>query len=252
MEKTAIVLAGGLGTRLRSVVQDRPKPMALVNNKPFLAHQLDYWIAEGIEKFILSVGYKHDVIIDFFGHEYKGVSIDYSIETKPMGTGGGLLLAIEKSGINTPFLLLNGDTYFKVNLDSLISFSEQNQADLTFSLFPTTDLDRYMGIDVSAEGQVVALKSQNISKSNRLASGGVYWINNLAFLQKAHKDLNEPSSFEDDILPTMLSSRQKLFGFICDETFIDIGLPDDYYRSESILSEQNQSSYETSIEQSGS
>ena len=90
---TAIVLAGGLGTRLRTVVPDWPKPMAPVAGKPFLTYLLDYWIGQGIDHFVLSVGYRHEAIIDYFGDSYHGVLIDYVIETEPLGTGGALRMA---------------------------------------------------------------------------------------------------------------------------------------------------------------
>lgn len=241
MEKTAIILAGGLGTRLRTVVQDRPKPMALVHNRPFLAHQLDYWIAEGIERFILSVGYKHEMITDFFGDKYNNAQIEYVIEDSPMGTGGGLLLALNKAVIDGPFLLLNGDTYFPVALEKLITFSENKAADLTFSLFQTTDKNRYMGININDNGQVVALKNVNNDSIKQLASGGVYWVRNTLALKKQFTSLSNPLSLEDDILPKMQENGDKLFGLRCDNNFIDIGLPDDYFRSESILSIKSKS-----------
>ena len=108
--RTAIILAGGLGARLNNTVPNLPKPMAPINNRPFLEHQMDYWIGQGINRFILSVGYLKDLIIDHFGDKYKKASIEYAIEHKPLGTGGGLLLAAKN--ITEPFLVLNGDTFF--------------------------------------------------------------------------------------------------------------------------------------------
>ena len=126
---TAIILAGGLGTRLRSAVTDLPKPMAPIGGRPFLEYQLDYWIAQGISRFVLSVGYQHEVIIDHFGTSYEGIELNFVIEETPLGTGGGLLLAAEKVGNDTPFLLLNGDTYFSVDLKTLTDFSQEKDAD---------------------------------------------------------------------------------------------------------------------------
>ena len=115
MVKTAIILAGGLGTRLREAVPNLPKPMVPIHNRPFLEHQMDYWIEQGITRFILSVGYLKDIIISHFGNSYKSVSIDYAIETSPLGTGGALLLAAKN--LNETFLVLNGDTFIEVSLD---------------------------------------------------------------------------------------------------------------------------------------
>src|SRR3989344_9594340 len=112
----AIILAGGLGTRLQSVVKDLPKPMADVNGRPFLAYLMDYWIKQGVKRFILSVGYKSEIIRDYFGDEYNGVSVAYSIEKKPLGTGGGLLLALKQLNSRGDFFGFNGGTFFKKKL----------------------------------------------------------------------------------------------------------------------------------------
>ena len=96
MVTTAIILAGGLGTRLRETVPNLPKPMVPIHNRPFLEHQMDYWIEQGITQFILSVGYLKDIIINHFGNSYKGVSIDYAIDTSPLGTGGEFFCLLQK------------------------------------------------------------------------------------------------------------------------------------------------------------
>ena len=106
---TAIILAGGKGTRLRSAVPDLPKPMAPVRGRPFLAHQMDYWIDQGITRFVLSVGYKKELIMDHFGPSYNEANIDYAIEENPLGTGGGLMLAAQD--ICEPALVLKQYSY---------------------------------------------------------------------------------------------------------------------------------------------
>jgi len=231
--KTAVILAGGLGTRLRAVVHDVPKPMAPIHGRPFLAHQLDYWIAQGIERFVLSVGYKHDLIRNFFGSVYQGVPLEYVIEQTPMGTGGGFLLALKHLGTDAPFLLLNGDTYFDVDLTKLIAFSADHQADWVFSLFRTQDTDRYLGMDVAKDGQIRSFKSR--AGSVALANGGVYWINPRAIPTSCFEQWAGPVSLEQDIFPAALAAGNRFFGFEHSGTFIDIGLPDDYHRSALII-----------------
>ena len=113
---SAVILAGGLGTRLRSVVPYLPKPMAPINGRPFLEHQMRYWSTQGIDHFVLSVGYRYQTIIDYFGAQVEGASLDYVIEESPLGTGGGLVLASKKVSQQENFLLLNGDTYFEIEL----------------------------------------------------------------------------------------------------------------------------------------
>jgi D-glycero-alpha-D-manno-heptose 1-phosphate guanylyltransferase len=230
---TAIILAGGLGTRLRAVVSDVPKPMAPICGQPFLAYQLDYWIGQGVTRFIISVGYKHELIVDFFGSSYKGVKLDYVVEPTPLGTGGGLLLALEKLDSTASFLLLNGDTYFAVDLQRLIQFSTINDVDWCFSLFSTNDQVRYLGMDISSQGQITRLNVKS-SKSDCWANGGVYWVRQRA-LSIYQSALSNKLSLENDILPAALSSGQRLFGVQFLDAFIDIGVPEDYYRSADIL-----------------
>lgn len=226
---SAIILAGGLGTRLRSVVPDLPKPMALIGGRPFLEYQLDYWIAQGVSRFVLSVGYRHEVIVDYFGNSHKGAELDYVIEQTPMGTGGGLLLAAEKIDSAAPFLLLNGDTYFAVDLKALTEFSQANDADWCFSLFRTSEEGRYMGLNVSPQGQISSLKS-GTGHLGRLANGGAYWVHPRALFGGKFSS-GDKVSLEDDVLPTAMASGQRLFGIEFPGTFIDIGLPDDYHRA---------------------
>ena len=230
---SAIILAGGLGTRLRSAVPDLPKPMAPIGARPFLEHQLDYWIAQGVNNFVLSVGYRHEVIVDYFGHSHKGAKLDYAVEKTPLGTGGGLLLAAEKIGDNVPFLLLNGDTYFAVDLKTLIAFSREKNADWGFSLFRTSEEGRYMGMEVSPQGQITSLKSGS-GQPGRLANGGAYWIRSRALLGGKFS-LGDRFSLEEDFFPAALASGQRLFGIEFPGTFIDIGVPDDYRRAPALL-----------------
>lgn len=230
---SAVILAGGLGTRLRSAVPDLPKPMAPISGRPFLEHQLDYWIKQGVSHFVLSVGYRHEVIVDHFGDRYKGAELDYVIEETPLGTGGGLLLAAEKVGKDDPFLLLNGDTYFAVDLKALIAFSSANDADWCFSLFRTHEEGRYMGMDISPQGQIISLKS-GMGRQDRLANGGVYWVSPRALISETFSP-SDKVSLEDDIFPAAIAVGQRLMGIEFSGTFIDIGVPDDYHRAPALL-----------------
>jgi D-glycero-alpha-D-manno-heptose 1-phosphate guanylyltransferase len=230
---SAVILAGGLGTRLRSTVPDLPKPMAPISGRPFLEHQIDYWIKQGVSHFVLSVGYRHELIVDHFGNSYKGAELDYVIEKTPLGTGGGLLLAAEKVNKNEPFLLLNGDTYFAVDLRILMEFSLANSADWCFSLFRTHEEGRYMGMDISPQGQITSLKS-GAGRPVRLANGGVYWVSPDALVNERFSP-GDKVSLEDDIFPVVMASGQRLLGIELSNIFIDIGVPDDYHRAATLL-----------------
>ena len=232
---TAVILAGGLGTRLRSAVPELPKPMAPIKGRPFLEHQLDYWIKQGVSRFVLSVGYRHEVVIDHFGNRYKDAELDYVIEKTPLGTGGGFLLAAERINKNEAFLLLNGDTYFAVDLNALIEFARTTHASWCFSLFRTNEEGRYMGMDVTPQGQITSLKS-GTGQPGRLANGGVYWVSPGA-VPDGKFSAGDKVSLEDDIFPAAMASGQRLFGVEFPGTFIDIGVPDDYCRASALLTQ---------------
>lgn len=231
---TALVLAGGLGTRLRSAVPDLPKPMAQVAGRPFLEHLLDYWIAQGISRIVLSVGYRREAIATHFGTRYKGVPVDYSIEEEPLGTGGGFMTALGHLADERSFLLLNGDTYFSVSLPALMRFADEQQSDWCFSLFPTTDTERYLGMTLDETSRIQNLGSK-ASRVEALANGGAYWVS-MENLHKLGFSAGQKCSLEADILPTALQAGMRLFGLPCPGTFIDIGIPHDYQRAQGLLS----------------
>lgn len=229
---SAVILAGGLGTRLRSAVPDLPKPMAPISGRPFLEYQLDYWISQGVSRFVLSVGYRHEAIAEHFGSRYKGVQIEYAVEERPLGTGGGFLAAAEKLSRQEPFLLLNGDTYFGVDWNVLHAYAMEHDADWCLSLFRTSEKGRYMGIEVSPEGQITSLKS-GVEQGSRLANGGVYWVHPRVL--SGAPSLGEKMSLEDDLFPNAFAAGRRLFGLEFKGTFIDIGVPEDYHRASTLL-----------------
>jgi len=228
---TAIILAGGMGTRLRSALPDLPKPMAPVSGRPFLEYQMDYWIDQGVSRFVVSVGYMKEVIMEHFGLSYRATPLTYVIEMEPLGTGGGLLLAAQ--GLNEPFLVLNGDTFFEVNLTELQKFHAEHSSEWTFSLFQTNEVGRFKGIKVTADGEVVSLKS-GTGEPVRLANGGVYLVSPTVLAKTKFVPGNK-LSLEDDLLPAFVAQGCKLYGLECSGSFIDIGVPRDYFRAAEVL-----------------
>lgn len=233
MVTSALILAGGLGTRLRSVVPDLPKPMAPILGRPFLAHQIDYWMAQGIAHFVLSVGYRHEAISDYFGANYRGARIDYVIEQTPLGTGGGFLLAAATLERDAPFLLLNGDTYFAVDLARLSDFAAAHDSDWCFCLFRAEEAGRYMGMGIGADGAITALQS-GTGQPGRLANGGVYLVNPRHLFDGPFA-AGDKFSLEDDFFAAAQAAGQRFHGVGFDGAFIDIGVPHDYQRAASIL-----------------
>ena len=229
---TAIILAGGLGTRLRSEVPDLPKPMAPVSGRPFLEHQVDFWIGQGVRHFILSVGYRHEAISGHFGEGYRSARITYAVEETPLGTGGGLLLAASQLADARSCLVLNGDTFFDISLPAFERFHEQRQAAWSFALFRAQEPGRYMGMEVAADGRIRSLQS-GTGTPGRLANGGVYLIDP-RFLHNLEFTPGARCSLEDDLLPR-LTAGGTVFGMEFAGNFIDIGVPEDYRRCAQLL-----------------
>ena len=228
---TAVILAGGLGTRLRGVVSDVPKPMAPVRGRPFLEHQMDFWLGQGVRRFVLAVSYKHEAITGHFGARYREAELTYVVEETPLGTGGGLLLAAR--GLSETFLVLNGDTFFDVDLPALTEFHRARASSWTFALFRSAETGRYMGMDVDAHGRVTALKSASATPG-KTVNGGVYLAEPAALAASGYQ-AGQRASLEDDLFPGMMAAGCTLYGKVFDAPFIDIGIPDDYFRAATVL-----------------
>lgn len=230
----AIVLAGGLGSRLKPVVSDVPKPMAPINDRPFLEYLLDYWIGQGIRRFILSVGYKHDIIKDHFGARYQIADIAYAVEESPRGTGGGLLLAIERLCESDTFMIVNGDTFFEVPLAPMQQQHQDYKAAVTIALREVESNNRYASVEIDKTGKITAFDNRARTSTRALINGGVYLAEKSAFTAMALKP-EESVSLENELYPRMLAAGQKMYGFASRGRFIDIGIPDDYQRAAFLL-----------------
>ncbi|MGC8791616.1 MAG: nucleotidyltransferase family protein [Desulfurella sp.] len=223
MIKKAVILAGGLGTRLRSAIGDLPKPMADISGKPFLEYLLDYLIENKITKTILSVGYKSQIIINHFGKKYKSIDIEYSVEDEPLGTGGAIKKALSALEDDKEFFILNGDTFFDVALSKLLEFHIQKNALLTIALKQMTNCKRYGSVLLDSSNRIIGFKEKG-SISDSLINGGIYIINKRLF---DLIDLPEKFSFEKDLLE-LYYKKLSFYGKNFNEYFIDIGVPEDY------------------------
>ncbi len=230
----AVILAGGLGTRLRSVLSDVPKPLAPINGRPFLEYQFDYWIAQGIRRFILSVGYKHELIQAHFGNSYTGAEILYSVEKEPLGTGGGLLLALQKLLTPGPFLILNGDTFFAVSLAALKQLHMETSAVMMLALRRVAVNNRYGTVELTEDARITGFRSVADSKESTI-NGGVYLTQPDAFLDLGCI-VGQKISLEDEILPRLLEIGKPVYGLMADGKFVDIGIPEDYLNAAFVLS----------------
>lgn len=227
MIKEAIILAGGLGTRLQDVVKEIPKSMALINGRPFLEYQLNYLESWGVNRVILSVGYKSEIISDHFKDKYKSIEIEYSHEDEPLGTGGGIKRAFEKVKSEYAFVF-NGDTFFDVDLEKLHDFSLLNNADVLLVLRFVDDVKRYGAIKNNAENIITEFCEKNNTSGEGYINGGIYLINK-EYFQKF--DLPEKFSIEKDFFEKY-HKLNKFYAFHSSSYFRDIGIPEDYYKAQ--------------------
>ncbi len=239
-----MILAGGFGTRLRSVVSDLPKPMAPIAGKPFLAHLLSYWRAQGVRRFVLSVGYLHEKIIDYFGLSFEGCDIQYVVEHSPLGTGGAIIECVNQAHLSESFVLLNGDTFFAVDLNGLREFAAELDSDWTLSLFESADRQRFSPVTFDNDYRVLSFNDANPSPNHTdifWVNGGVYWVNPRSIRVRS---VNSPHSLESELLPALITTGRAVHGRPCAASFIDIGLPADYDRAQRMslfsVGEQNE------------
>lgn len=224
-----IILAGGLGTRLQSVVQDVPKCMAPVNGKPFLHYLFDYAEQQGCSRVILSLGYKHEVVTEWLATQQRSFSIDYVIETEPLGTGGGIQLAMQKA-TEQHVAVLNGDTMFHVPLKVMMQFHLDKEAVTTVALKPMMNFDRYGVVNTDNDNRIVQFEEKEY-RAEGLINGGIYIINKDSL---ASKNLPEKFSFEKDYFEAFVQEGD-MYGYVSDGYFIDIGIPSDYERAQKDL-----------------
>ncbi|MBL7739468.1 MAG: HAD-IIIA family hydrolase [Chitinophagaceae bacterium] len=230
MIKEAIILAGGLGTRLRDAVPDLPKCMAPVAGRPFLFYVINYLRSQGIEKFIFSLGYKHEVIEEYLAAQFATLRYSCVIEDEPMGTGGAIFLAC-KNATEKNVLIANGDTIFKMDGDRLFPFHIQQGSHCTLSLKPMKDFDRY-GVVETDENNIIRSFKEKQFYTKGLINGGIYILDVQSFLSEYFPP---KFSFEKDYLEKWHAQR-KFYGLADDGYFIDIGIPEDYNRAQTELS----------------
>jgi len=225
----AIVLAGGLGTRLQPVISAVPKPMAPVAGKPFLHYILDWLEGNQISRTILAVGYQYEIIQNAFGNRFSTMELAYSTEDSPLGTGGAIARAMEELS-GEQFFIINGDTIFSACLSKLFAFHQAHAYDLSVLLKPMRDFDRYGAVEINEQNRIVSIKEKKPQKEG-LINGGVYMANKQI---KSYFPKTDAFSFEKEFLETKLNELS-FGGLISDSYFIDIGIPSDYLKAQSEL-----------------
>lgn len=225
----AIVLAGGLGTRLREAVPDLPKCMAPVNGRPFIAYVIRHLSQQGISHFIFSLGYKSALFLDFLSTELPAGSYDIVVEDEPLGTGGAIQYAAHKAR-QDDFVVVNGDSIFQTDIQEQAAFHFVRQSCCTLALKAMQNVSRYGTVELTAEGSICHFREKQFFEKG-LINAGVYLINKACLLSKG---LPDKYSFETDFLQRFYTEGN-IYGIEQAGYFIDIGIPEDYQRAQTEL-----------------
>lgn len=221
----AILLAGGLGTRLRAVVSDRPKPMALIGDRPFMEYVTRELVYYGVKQIIFAVGYKGGMVEAYFGNgEAFGFTASYAYEEELLGTAG----AIKNAGrfvTEDSFFVLNADTFYRMDYGRLLRLREENQLDMALVLRQVPDISRY-GAAVLKGSMLAGFNEKEEQSRPGTINGGVYLMDR-GLLDEIPAG---KVSLENEMIPRWLKEKKRLGGFVNEGYFIDIGVPDDYFR----------------------
>lgn len=226
MNITATILAGGLGARLRSVVADRPKVLAEIHERPFLAYLLDQLAAVGVSNVVICIGYLGEQVQAIFKNSYGEMQLRYSQESSPMGTAGALRLALPKLE-SDPVLVMNGDAFCAIDLERFYAWHGNRGARATIALIKVNDAARYGRVQVDPEGVVVHFAEKSEGSGPAWVNAGIYLMDR-ALLETI--ETNRLVSLEKEIFPAWIGKG--LHGYLCEGRFLDIGTPQSYADAE--------------------
>lgn len=227
--REAIILAGGFGTRLRTVVSDVPKPMAPVAGRPFLAYLLDELQRQGYSHVVMATGYMHEKVEEYFGSEYRGMKVEYARETTPLGTGGAIVNGLQYCSEDW-ITVLNGDTFFRIDHRRMLQMADRNGSRLTILLRQVPDAGRYGAVETDAvTGLITSFREKNPAVKDGTINAGIYRMQR-SLLERF--PLGQPFSFEKEVLQAL---HEPFYAYTFDGYFIDIGVPDDYAKAQKEL-----------------
>jgi len=225
----AFILCGGLGTRLRPVLADRPKSMALISGVPFLQLLIERLRSQGIDDVILGTGYMAEKIEEHFGGGGQlGTRLHFSRESEPLGTGGALNLA--ESQLSDPVLVLNGDSYMEWDVAAMRERLTSKGASVVIALQAVVDVARYGSVTLARDGRIIQFIEKGVRGGPGVINAGVYLLR-----KQIVRDLPAgiAISLEREVFPRLLDHR--VYGLVCKGFFIDIGIPDDLRRAQGLL-----------------
>jgi D-glycero-alpha-D-manno-heptose 1-phosphate guanylyltransferase len=220
----AIILAGGMGTRLQPVVADVPKCMAPVAGKPFLHYLLSTLEIAGFQHIILALGYKHETIETWLSNYDTSLNITSLIEKTPLGTGGAIKMALSKV-TQTAVFVFNGDSYLELDYQALLQSHLENKSLVTIALKQMFRFDRYGKVEINDDFRIVRFGEKQYCDAGFI-NGGVYVLHRNALERFPDKFSLEKDFFEPE------ANTGKLAGFPTNGYFIDIGIPEDYQRAQ--------------------
>ena len=223
----AIILAGGLGTRLQTVISEIPKSMAMVNHRPFLEYLLDYIIDQGVNKVVLSVGYKREFIIGHFKNQYRSLKISYAVEEEPLGTGGGTRLSFWHVDGDRAFVL-NGDSMFRLDYRQLMAEHLRKKSAVTIALRKLNDTGRFGKVCLNRNHRSIGFTEKEINSGPGYINGGVYIIEKKSLMEP---EFRGKFSIEKDYFERCYKEN-RMFGFPSKDYFLDIGVPEDYKKAQ--------------------
>lgn len=228
----AILLAGGLGTRLRSVVSDRPKPMALIEDKPFMEYVVHELSRHGVTDIIFAVGYKGSMVEEYFGDgsllkapDGTRMTVRYAYEEELLGTAG----AIRNAGrfvTEDVFFVLNADTFYQIDYRRLVQMQKDEDLAMALVLRQVPDITRYGEAVLDEDGRLTGFNEKTTKARPGTINGGVYLMT-----RELLSDIPDGKvSLENDMIPKWLGEGRRLGGFVNEGYFIDIGIPEDYFK----------------------
>lgn len=224
----AVVLCGGLGSRLGALTAETPKPMLHVAGRPFLAHLLNRFQGLGLTGIVMAVGFQWEKISQYFGDSWDGIPIHYVVESRPLGTGGAIKNAMAQAGADEA-LVVNGDTLFTIDFHAFLQFAKFHDAATSMALREVPDCSRYGRVTLSSDARVLGFGEKGRTGPG-LINAGIYYqrASALAGIQA------EAFSFETDYLAVQ-HGLQAMFAMPLDGYFIDIGIPADLERAQTEL-----------------
>jgi len=227
---TAVILAGGVGSRLRPAVSDRPKVLAEVNGRPYLEHLFDQLLGTGIDHTVICTGHLAQMVQEACGPNYRSMKLSYSQEFTPMGTGGALRLARPFIMSNT-VLVMNGDSYCTANLKTFQESHDDQGISASILLTEVEDTSRYGRVHFNDQSRVIRFDEKGTHSGHGWINAGIYFFE-LGLLESIPE--GRAISLECELFPSWI--EQGIYGFCSEGSFLDIGTPESYAEAESFFS----------------